>query len=64
MSNPNHRQALVAIVNALLDWGVEIESPYDVENWFEDHCTHSDMNAIPFFEEILRKEEEKYEESE
>ena len=35
------------ILQALIDGGVKLESPYDVENWITDYLTHNAM--LPFF---------------
>ena len=43
-----NKKAIIAnIIKVLIDGGVKIESPYDVENWISDNMEHSKM--CPFF---------------
>lgn len=40
---PDNNQILGKIIDLMRAEGLDITSPYDVENFFEDHCSHSKM---------------------
>lgn len=43
------KKIIAMILKAMLDGGVKLESPYDVENWIEDNMSHEDMMGF-FYE--------------
>jgi hypothetical protein len=50
----NDLDILREIIRLMRDRGLVLDSPYDFENWIEDHARHSDLFATGFF--ITEKE--------
>lgn len=43
---PKRKVIIAKILQALLDGGVKLDSPYAVENWIEDNLTHDNMKQF------------------
>lgn len=54
----NNKEILGKIIDTMRECGLEIESPYDVSNFFEDFCSHSDMFETGRFDEDEDEEDE------
>lgn len=53
MSRKKNIKILGKIVDLLRKNGFEIESPYDVTNFFEDHCSHENLFDTGRFNDLL-----------
>jgi hypothetical protein len=42
-------ELLAKIIDLMRESGVKVESPYDFENWVEDHAHHSDLRKTKRF---------------
>jgi len=51
MPKPKAKEVVKNLVLWLREQGIKIESPYDLENFIADHCSHSQMFATGVFKE-------------
>jgi len=53
----SNTEILAEVIDLLRNRGVDIDSPYDLENWMEDYASHEQQFATGKFNHLIEDNE-------